>query len=86
MRMILRSTRITQRNRKLQTLKSKPIIGSLAVGLMLTAAVHAQMGSMKSMPGKSGMTGMGCPKNMSGTMSCMGQTYHYNMMMTPQGK
>lgn len=68
------------------TLKLKTIIGSLAVGLMLTAAVHAQMGQMKSMPGSGGMMGMGCPMNMSGTVTMNGQPCRMKADMTPVGK
>jgi hypothetical protein len=54
----------------LQTLKLKTIIGSLAVGLMLTAAVHAQMGPMTGMPQKGSKGTM--PGSMMGNGGMMG--------------
>jgi hypothetical protein len=72
----------------LQTLKLKTIIGSLAASLVLTAAVHAQMGQMKSMPGKAGMTGCGMmgQMKMTGPVTMNGKACNMKCDMTPVGK
>ncbi len=68
------------------TLKLKTIVGGLAASLLLAVPLSAQMGQMKSIHGKGGMMGMGCPMNMAGNVTMNGQSCRMKADMTPIGK